>query len=43
MRRRGLSAVAARPNTPEEYAAWIRKDYEKWGRVIRETGIKLGN
>jgi tripartite-type tricarboxylate transporter receptor subunit TctC len=42
-RLRDLGAVAARPNAPEEYAAWIRKDYEKWGRVIRETGIKLGN
>src|SRR5262245_28625391 len=42
-RLRDLGAVAAKPNTPEDYAAWIRKDYEKWGRVIRETGIKLGN
>jgi len=42
-RLRELGAVAAKPNTPQEYAAWIRRDYEKWGRVIRETGIKLGN
>src|SRR5262245_33599081 len=42
-RLRELGAVAAKPNTPEEYAAWIRRDHEKWGRVIRETGIKLGN
>jgi tripartite-type tricarboxylate transporter receptor subunit TctC len=42
-RLRELGAVAAKPNTPEEYAAWIRRDYEKWGRVVHETGIKLGN
>jgi tripartite-type tricarboxylate transporter receptor subunit TctC len=42
-RLRELGAVAAKPNTPEEYAAWIRRDHEKWHRVIRETGIKLGN
>lgn len=42
-RLRDLGAVAAKPNTPEEFAAWIRKDYDKWSRVIRETGIKLGN
>lgn len=38
-----LGSVAAKPNTPEEFAAWIRRDYDKWRRVIRETGIKLGN
>jgi tripartite-type tricarboxylate transporter receptor subunit TctC len=42
-RLRKLGAVAAKPNTPEEFAAWIRRDYDKWGRVVRETGIKLGN
>jgi len=42
-RLRELGAVAAKPNTPDEFAAWIRKDHEKWGRVVRETGIKLGN
>jgi len=42
-RLREIGSVAAKPNTPEEYTAWMRKDYDKWGRVIRETGIKLGN
>jgi tripartite-type tricarboxylate transporter receptor subunit TctC len=42
-RLRDVGAVAAKPNTPEEFAAWMRKDYDKWGRVVRETGIKLGN
>jgi tripartite-type tricarboxylate transporter receptor subunit TctC len=38
-----LGAVAAKPNTPEDFTAAIQKDYEKWGRVIRDTGIKLNN
>jgi tripartite-type tricarboxylate transporter receptor subunit TctC len=42
-RLREFGAVAAKPNTPEEFAAAIRKDYDKWARVIKETGIKLGN
>ena len=42
-RLRDVGAVAARPNTPEEFAAWMRKDHDKWGRVVHETGIKLGN
>lgn len=27
-------------NTPEEFAARIRADIEKWGRVVRTAGIK---
>src|SRR5262249_11144786 len=40
---RDLGAVAAKSNTPEDVTALLRKDYEKWRRVIHETGIKLGN
>ena len=36
-----LGAVAAKINTPHEFDAWIRRDYEKWRRVIQETGIKI--
>ena len=36
-----LGAVAATINTPQEFDAWIRRDYEKWRRVVRETGIKI--
>jgi len=28
-------------DTPEEFAALIKADYEKWGQLIREAGIKL--
>lgn len=27
-------------NTPEEFAAYIRDEYERWGRLVRERGIK---
>ncbi len=27
-------------NTPEEFAAYIRDEYERWGRIVRERGIK---
>ena len=36
---RGGGAYAA-ADTPEEFAAFIRAEKEKWGRVIREAGIK---
>ncbi len=28
-------------NTPSEFAAYIRKESERWGKVIKETGIRL--
>jgi tripartite-type tricarboxylate transporter receptor subunit TctC len=34
----GLEAVG---NTPAEFAAIVRKDHEKWGKVIRDANIKL--
>jgi tripartite-type tricarboxylate transporter receptor subunit TctC len=35
-----LGAVA-RSTTPEEFSDLIRSDFQKWGRVTRETGIRL--
>lgn len=29
-----------RPNTPQEFAAFIRAETEKWGRVVRENNIR---
>ena len=29
------------PSTPEEFAAFIRAEYARWGEVIRRAGIKL--
>lgn len=28
-------------STPEEFGRWIASEYERWGKVIRDTGIKL--
>ena len=33
----GLEAIGS---NPAEFAATVQKDYEKWGRVIRDAGIK---
>ena len=37
-----LGAVA-KGTSAAEFAAFMRSDYDKWGRVIRDTGIKLSN
>jgi tripartite-type tricarboxylate transporter receptor subunit TctC len=29
------------PTTPEEFAAFIRAEYDRWGEVIRKAGIKV--
>jgi tripartite-type tricarboxylate transporter receptor subunit TctC len=40
--RERLAALGGEPmsGTPEETAAFLRKEYETWGKVIREAGIK---
>jgi tripartite-type tricarboxylate transporter receptor subunit TctC len=37
-----MRAVGADPagDTPEEFARFIRDDQAKWGRLMREAGIK---
>lgn len=39
---RQLASEGAEPvgDTPQEYAAYLKKDVEKWGRLIRERGIQ---
>ncbi|HUQ24838.1 MAG TPA: tripartite tricarboxylate transporter substrate binding protein [Burkholderiales bacterium] len=41
--REKLAAIGLEPvgNTPAEFAAIVRRDYEKWGKVIRDANIKL--
>ena len=34
--------IEYRGNTPEEFRAFVAAETEKWGRVVREAGIKLG-
>jgi tripartite-type tricarboxylate transporter receptor subunit TctC len=36
--RQGLEPA---PGTPEAFGKYIKAEYEKWGRVIREAGIQL--
>ena len=33
----GLVAVSS---TPAEFSAYIRREYDKWGKVIRDAGIR---
>lgn len=41
--RAGLEADGARAigSTPDEFAAYLKSETEKWGRIIREAGIKM--
>jgi len=34
--------VEFRENTPDEFRAFVAAEMERWGRVVREAGIKLG-
>jgi tripartite-type tricarboxylate transporter receptor subunit TctC len=38
-----LVAVSVDPDplTPEQLAAKIKRDYDRWGKVIRTTGLKM--
>ena len=29
------------PSTPEEFDQQIRKDYERWGKVVKASGAKV--
>jgi tripartite-type tricarboxylate transporter receptor subunit TctC len=33
--------VEYRPNTPEEFRAFVAAEMEKWSRVVKEANIKL--
>ncbi len=34
-------SVTSRPNTPDEFAAFVRAEMEKWGPIIRSANIRL--
>jgi len=33
-------ATEPRAGTPEEFAAYLREETAKWGKVIRDAGIR---
>jgi len=37
-----LAAVGAFPvaNTPEEFAQYLKREVDTWGKIVREHGIK---
>jgi tripartite-type tricarboxylate transporter receptor subunit TctC len=34
--------IEIRPNTPEEFRAFVTDQMERWGKVVKEANIKLG-
>ena len=34
------TGVEPQSSTPEEFAAYIKREYDTWGRVVKEAGIK---
>jgi len=38
LRAQGVEPVGG---TPDEASAWLKRDYQRWGEVIRKTGIRL--
>jgi tripartite-type tricarboxylate transporter receptor subunit TctC len=38
-RMKGLGAVTV-GDSPAEFAAFLKKDYERWSRVVKASGVK---
>jgi tripartite-type tricarboxylate transporter receptor subunit TctC len=38
-----MGNIEAVGSTPEEMAAFIRQERERWGAVIRNLGMSVGN
>jgi tripartite-type tricarboxylate transporter receptor subunit TctC len=36
----GIGAVA-RPNSPEEFTRLLQEDHARWGRIVRESGVRV--
>ena len=34
--------IESRPNTPEEFRAFVKDQIERWGKVVKEANIRLG-
>jgi len=35
------SGVDPTPNTPEEFGVYLRSEYDKWGKVVRDSGAQI--
>ena len=35
------AGVEPNPSSPEAMAEYLAQELERWGRVVRETGVKL--
>ena len=35
------SGMEATPTTSEEFGAYLKSEYDKWGRVVRESGATV--
>jgi len=35
------TGVTPAPDTPEEFAQYLKDEYSRWGRIVREKGIKV--
>ena len=36
-----LGGQLAKPNTPEEFAAFIEREIERWGKIVRAANVRL--
>ena len=36
----GKQGVEVRTSTPEQFSAFLRSEVDRWGKVIRDAGIK---
>ena len=34
--------IESRPTTPEEFAAFIKEQMERWSKIVKDANIKLG-
>jgi tripartite-type tricarboxylate transporter receptor subunit TctC len=43
MKQRFLTAIGGDPvgGTPEQFAADIKTDIARWGKIVRDSGLKL--
>ena len=39
-RRMEVEGERAMPGTPEDFGAFVRAEVDKWGKLIREAGLK---